>query len=391
MKKINLKQIKNVFKKIKPVEFCTSIIVVALSCVIIVPSVVQCVMNRNKAKCSSHISAMINILSDELEKEMDNGGGTMHELIENGNYQKLIATLNDKTELSDKFPSLNYYVRTGDEKLTIMCKKHKSIVNKTIKFSLMKNVSVKIAEKPQISEQILYLRVSGPDTYFQGDILDTANPKKTVFKGREVDKVFNSLNVTAVYLGGAEEVLPRSKYTVITKKLNMNKSGQTELTVKFNSRSLWDNSAYGKFTIDVVGDNDITPLIIDGDAKGRFELASWEWNDFVTEASLEDGGKIFGASIIRYNGNYYYYPDGLRIENDNSNNDMFKFALDTDSDNPAYFIEFDLSSVVLNENDKKIHNGSIKIENDFVYIWQEQDSKELKKGWIRVYCDLTKY
>ena len=71
---------------------------------------------------------------------------------------------------------------------------------------------------------------------------------------------------------------------------------------------------------------------------------------------------------------------------------MFKFALDVDDETkPAYYIQFDTSSVVINDNDSKIHNGSVKIENVLIYIWQEKSSKELDTGWIRVYCDLKKY
>lgn len=403
LKKINSQKIKKIlgnifssigskFKKIKPVEFGVGAVVIVLSCVVIVPSLVQCVINRNKAKCSVHMSIMLNMLSDELTDEMKTGETYWHDLIQNGNYQKLISSLNEKTGLSKKYPSTNYYIRTGEEKLALMCKKHKDISDKEIKFALMKDVSVEVAEKPQIGEKIAYLTVSGPDTYYEDDMLDENNPTKMVFIGREVDKVIKNLTVTAVYAGGAREELPRSKYTVTADKLNMKKSGQTHLTVKSNSSSLWDNSAYAQFVIDVVGDDDIAPLIVDSGTNGRFELASWEWNDFVTEAAQEDGKKSFGASIIRYNGNYYYYPDGLTIVNDNKNNDMFKFALDVDDETkPAYYIQFDTSSVVINDNDSKIHNGSVKIENDLIYIWQEKSSKELDTGWIRVYCDLKKY
>lgn len=38
-----------------------------------------------------------------------------------------------------------------------------------------------------------------------------------------------------------------------------------------------------------------------------------------------------------------------------------------------------------------VHNGSIKVEDDLIYIWQNVPSKELDKGWIRVYCDYDKY
>ena len=377
LKKINLQKIKkklgnifssigSKFKKIKPVEFGVGAVVIVLSCVVIVPSLVQCVINRNKAKCSVHMSIMLNMLSDELSDEMKTGETYWHDLIQNGNYQKLISSLNEKTGLSKKYPSTNYYIRTGEEKLALMCKKHKDISDQEIKFALMKDVSVEVAEKPQIGEKIAYLTVSGPDTYYEDDMLDENNPTKMVFIGREVDKVVKNLTVTAVYAGGAREELPRSKYTVTADKLNMKKSGQTHLTVKSNSSSLWDNSAYAQFVIDVVGDDDIAPLIVDSGTNG--------------------------ASIIRYNGNYYYYPDGLTIVNDNKNNNMFKFALDVDDETkPAYYIQFDTSSVVINDNDSQIHNGSVKIENDLIYIWQEKSSKELDTGWIRVYCDLKKY
>ena len=110
------------------------------------------------------------------------------------------------------------------------------------------------------------------------------------------------------------------------------------------------------------------------------------------EVDKKDKTGIEGNCMFKYNGNYYYYPDGLTIVNDNKNNDMFKFALDVDDETkPAYYIQFDTSSVVINDNDSKIHNGSVKIENDLIYIWQEKSSKELDTGWIRVYCDLKKY
>ena len=83
-----------------------------------------------------------------------------------------------------------------------MCKKHKDISDKEIKFALMKDVSVEVAEKPQIGEKIAYLTVSGPDTYYEDDMLDENNPTKMVFIGREVDKVIKNLTVTAVYAGG---------------------------------------------------------------------------------------------------------------------------------------------------------------------------------------------
>ena len=109
LKKINLQKIKkklgnifssigSKFKKIKPVEFGVGAVVIVLSCVVIVPSLVQCVINRNKAKCSTHMSIMLNMLSDELTDEMKTGETYWHDLIQNGNYQKLISSLNERPD-----------------------------------------------------------------------------------------------------------------------------------------------------------------------------------------------------------------------------------------------------------------------------------------------------
>ncbi|MCC8160565.1 MAG: hypothetical protein LIO53_04510, partial [Oscillospiraceae bacterium] len=363
MKKFNLQSIKNKKIKlpkikIKPAEITVVIAVIALAALIIVPSLVQCVINRDKTKCSNHMSSMMSILSTVLAEETETGNTYWHDLIENGNYQKLISSLNDRTGEGDKFSPSDYYIQTGEEKLILNSKKYKDISAKEIKFSLMQDVSVEIGEKRSIGEKIAYLMVSGPDTYYQNQSLDGDRPSKMIFRGTEVDKVITNLKVTAVYVGGASAEIDKSKYTILADKLDMSKAGQTKLMVKVNSNSLWDNSAYASFIIDVVGSDDMGPLIVDGGINGKFELASWEWSDFVEEASLEDGGKDFGASIVRYNGEYYYYTDGMRITNSNKNNNPSEFALDVDDNSKsAYYIKFDPSSVIINEDDEKdIHN-----------------------------------
>ena len=108
-------------------------------------------------------------------------------------------------------------------------------------------------------------------------------------------------------------------------------------------------------------------------------------------ADQEAEGKVFGASIVRYNGQYYYFPEGMRIVNSNRNNSPHKYALDTvDPTKPAYSIAFDRSSVITNSNDS-IHKGSVKIENDLVFIWNDTPLREVGNEWIRVYCELRKY
>ena len=399
MKKIDFRQIISKIKNIKipkitPVEIGTVIAVLVLSGLVIVPSLVQCVANNHRSKCYTHMAYMINSLSEMLADEEKTGETYFHDLIKNGNYQKLISSVNDKVGGGGQFPASDYYIIPGDENLTLMCKEHLSITDKALKFSLLNEVNnVEIAPKPQIGEKILYLTVSGPDTYYENDVLDTFDSSRMVFRGREVDRVINNLTVTAVYAGGAREELDRSSYTISAKKLDMTKSGQTRLWIKYNSKSLWDNSVCGLFTIDVIGNDDVAPLIIDSGLNGKFELAAWDWSAYVEEASAQNGGKEFGASIVRYNGAYYYYPDGFRIKNDNKNSSPFKHALDTDdADEAAYNIRFDYESAVPADTDEsELHAGNVKVENELIYIWQEQPSKELGEGWIRVYCDLNKY
>lgn len=402
MKKPELSGIKSkvlsVLKAIRPgkikiniADISVILMVLVLAGIVIVPSLSRCIDNREKIICDEHMYKMLSVLSDELTDESGHGGTYWHDLIKDGNYQKLISSLHDKTNSKNLNPS-DYYIQTGDEEITLFCKEHKG-TGHSIRFSILQNVDVEIAEKPMLGEQIAYLTVSGPDTYYQNDSLDSSDPKKMVFKGREVDRAIENLTVTAVYVGGAREELERGRYTITADMLDMSKSGQTHLIIKSNSNSVWDNSAYVPFVIDVIGVEDVAPLIVDGGISGKFELAAWEWSDYVEEALQETGGKDFGASIIRYNGHYYYYPDGLHITNSNKNDTPFKYALDTDNNiKTSYYIEFDTDSVILNENDEKEpHAGSLRVENDLVYIWQDISSKELDKGWIRVYCELKKY
>lgn len=399
MKKIKDFKIKEFFKAVwcgikkHPADIAVTASVFILIGLIVIPSIIQCAVNRGKAKCENHMYDMLNFLSEEINYEAEYGGSYWHDLIRNGNYQKLVTALTNKTGAGREFPSYNYYIKTDTDTLSIVCKKHKDIAEKSISFSLMQNVNVEVPERPQISERIAYLKVSGPDTYYEMDSLDGSNPSKMVFKGMEIDDVINNLTVTAVYYGGISEQLERSKYTVFAEELDMSRPGQTKLIIKSNSTSVWDNSSYITFIIDVIGSDDVAPLIVDSGIYGRYKLAAWEWNDYVEEAALEPEGKMFGASIVRYNGEYYYYPDGMYIDNSNKNSNPFKYALDTENNkDKAYYIEFDTNSVIIDgQGEDKVHDGSLKTENDLVYIWQEEPSKELDKGWIRVYCELEKY
>ena len=387
-----LHNIKKKISLIKPADAIVLAGVLALSMTIVVPSFVTCAVNFSKAACERHMYLMIGALSDELEAEAANGGTYWHDLISTGNYRKLLNSLTDKVG-EKNYPASDFYIRTGEDTIAIISKKHKDITEKEVRFAAMQNINIAVAEKPMIAEKVVYLTVNGPDTYYKGDVLDEEHPDKMVFRGREADKIIQNLKVNALYAGGVKREIPRSAYTITSDTLDMTKSGEARLIITYNPTSVWDNSAYAPFVIDIIGEEDAAPLIVDAGINGRYELAAWDWSDFVAEAAQEDEGKDFDASIIYYSGKYYYYPDGLHITNANTNTTPHQYALNIDDNSqPAYSIEFDLDSIILNSSDgDKVHNGSLKAENELVYIWQDEASKELPAGWIRVYCEMKQY
>lgn len=131
-------------------------------------------------------------------------------------------------------------------------------------------------------------------------------------------------------------------------------------------------------------------LILDAGKAGKYCLAAWSWDDYVKETKAE-GDKVFGASIVLYDGAYYYYPDGFRIRKNAENSNPFKYAEDLeDSKEGAYCIPFDTDSVSNERFSPDNHEGSLMVEEDTIYIWQSQASRELSKGWIKVYCEYKK-
>ncbi|MCC8169986.1 MAG: hypothetical protein LIO59_06460 [Oscillospiraceae bacterium] len=133
-------------------------------------------------------------------------------------------------------------------------------------------------------------------------------------------------------------------------------------------------------------------LILDAGVAGKYCLAAWPWQDFVEEAKAStESDTVFDASIMLYDGIYYYYPDGFRIRKDAQNTNPFKYAEDLfDSKEGAYCIPFDTNSVSTSRFSQNNHEGSLMVEEDGIFIWQTQPSRELSKGWIKVYCQYKK-
>lgn len=366
-------------------------LVAVTSGIIIVPPLVRCAFNNGEMNCRTYMYEINTALVSELRRETEEGGDYIQRTIEEGAAEKMIPMLDGMTTDSGKYDASDYYfVRKGDM-LEIRCRKHGAITGIGTILSSIPGIKIDFDTHDHGGE-IALLTVNGPNKYRVGDVLDASDRTKTVFEGGEIDSLINNLTVTAHYAGGGEKKLDRGDYSVICGRIDMNKPGKYSLTVRAKSKSVWNNTAYSHFALEVLGENDAAPLIVEERGEGKYELAAWDWNDFVKEANGDESGvETFGASIVRTDGRYYYYPDGFTIDASKPNTDPFTYALDTDDKSKAaYSIEFDTSSIIEDKDDTP-HNGSVRVSSDKIYIWQEKPSKELSAGWIRVYCDIMKY
>lgn len=190
-------------------------------------------------------------------------------------------------------------------------------------------------------------------------------------------------------LSGKDLILRCKKHKDITdRKILLSNLDETE---ELDLKNLgWNVNASREIkNIQLLGDD---AMIINAGISGKYCLAAWKWEDYVEEAkNAEEDDKVFGASIILYDGAYYYYPDGFRIRKNALNTHPFKYAEDLENRREgAYCIPFDTASVSVGRFSQNNHDGSIMIEDEEIFIWQSQPSRELGKGWIKVYCEYKK-
>ena len=358
--------------------------------IIIIPPLIRCAFNNGEMNCRTYMYEINTALASELRRETEEGGDYIQRTIEEGAAEKTIPLLDGMTTESGKYDASDYYFKREGDMLEIRCRKHDAITGIGTILSSIPGIKVDF-DIPDHGGEIVLLTVKGPNKYVVNDVLDASDKTKTVFKGDEIDRLINDLTVTAHYAGGDEKELKRGEYTLTCEEIDMKKAGKYALTVRTKSKSVWNNAAYSQFALEVLGENDAPPLIVEARGAGKYELAAWDWKDFVAEAQAGGSNETFGASIVRADGGYYYYPDGFTIDIQKPNTDPFAYALDTDDKNKAaYSIKFDIGSVITDTNDTP-HNGSVRVNSDKIYIWQEKPSKELSAGWIRVYCDIMKY
>ena len=369
----------------------TSVIILIVVIIIgfaFVPSIVRSVHNGNEDECYRNSYRLLNVLTERMNGTEENK--IWYDLVAERNSNKLLNALNK--ELDKSVDLSNYYAKFANGTVSILCTKHPTVLDVTMK--VPDNLIAKEEEyiEPK-SDIIMGITASGKDMYFANSILDKNNPEKMIFTNSDdTNALFGNIIVTAHFMGGGKRVLNRDEYKIKVGELDMTKAGKRTLKIEY-SNQVWPKNLFEAFEIYVIANDQREPLIVDGGVEGKYELASWVWTDFVADALDVSGNYMeFGASIVFYDGNYYYYPDGFAILKDNEDNGSIKGARDkANHKKQAYYIVFDTSKVLTkNMAQTKTHNGSLKVDDGLVYIWQEQPSKEQPKGWIRVYCDMKR-
>lgn len=379
-------------KIVKIIKISVSVLLVAAVFTAIgfafVPAIVTSVDNGNREKCLDNSKELLSVLDKRLNGTEENK--FWYDLIAERNSNKLLSALN--RELENPVDISSYYIKFNDERVTVLCTNHPQELSAELSIpdNLVHYEDTYI--EPQ-STLVTSLSVSGRDTYFQNSMLDTSRPEKTLFTDADdVNRLFPDIYVTAKFAGGGERVLENSEYTILIGTLDLTKTGTKTLRIVYNDTPL--ETMFTTFDIEVIPNNRREPLIVDGGIAGKYELASWVWTDYVADALDASGGYMdFTASIVFDNGVYYYFPDGFAILKDNEDNGTIEGAVDVDNHKkPAYFIIFDTRSIFLSdtESNSPVHEGSLKVADGVVYIWQTKKSKEFPRGWLQVFCEMKR-
>ncbi len=369
-------------KKIPWTEICVAVVIAVLTGFIISKSFGAVVENGEKKACKKQMERIM----QKIETKIESGGEKefWNDLINTGTSESILTAAkqaigDDKLEISD------YVIRRGEKNLTISCVKHKKLKDTIDAPEYKRNA----AEEGGMVKRVERLYVSGPAEYRLNEPLDDENPYKTEFRnGDDLKRIFSGVSVSVAYSDGERRRLTRDEYSMITGGINIAEPGENSIIVSYNNPGEWggEQNAVYNFSVTKNGGK----LMIDGGDDGKYVIASWKWQDYVDEAA-EVKEKSFDASIVEYEDEFYYYPDGFKVISPRKNQNPLKSALDIENDSqPAYCIKMNTSSVIRDRDKETPENGSLMIEEDLIYIWQTQPSREADAGWLRVYGETAK-
>lgn len=375
-------------------EVSVCAVISAILLTILIPTISKCLENGDEKKCRRNL----NQISSALDKAISNEGNSKKwiELLSKNNSVQTINALKltMPAAKANKIDASDYYIKLSNGEFQIRCLEHPKIDDYSVKQPQNFKIAIQQSNKDELVD---YIKINGIRTYFQNYSINLKNPEQMKFTSKDnLKEIFSDLEVSAIHLGKTIKNISKDSYTITTNGFDMSKPGKKVITIKYVSDKAWNNVEYATFTFNVMEKKSATPLTVNFGEKGTYDLAAWDWTDYIVEASQENGkAKNFDASIVYFDDKYYYYPDGFRIDTRNNNLSPMTAARDIDdNDLPAYNIEINPKNIINSKEDKnemkKAKNGALMLEENLAYIWQTEPSKELDSGWIRIFCEMKK-
>ena len=371
----------------------TAILLLAVLCaagVAFVPSILMSVDNGKAHECRADSKELLSLLDAKMGADEENI--FWYDLLAEKNSSKLVNAIN--REMDEPVDVSGYYMKFDGNYIRMLCSKHPQALDIEVVLPDHPVHFEKTYEEPK-SSFVTTIHAYGQDVYFTGVTFDAENPEKMVFTDEDnLSALFYGITVTASYAGGGERVLNPDEYRILVGSIDMSQPSHRTLLIAYNLYP-WQ-TMLTTFDIDIIPNERITPLIVNGGAgssggEGRYEINSWNWMDYFADSLDADEEYMeFTASIVRDNGEYYYFPDGFAIIKDSPYNGSVMGARNLDEhDEQAYYVIFNMDSETYNEETPV--EGQIRVdEEENVYIWQNQPSKEFDAGWLQVFGEITR-
>ena len=376
-------------------EIIFSVLFLTLLGFILIPHIDEVKEIGAAHKCRDNMK----LLAEEFKAELNNEStdANWKDLLYQNRSQKIVDQIK-KHSTNKKLTQMDtqeYYFKADNDTVSLVCYHHSdnAPIEITIPEKYRKETKKEEAPKSNMTNAIA---VSGVRTYMKGESLDSNSPDKMKFTPTDDLKlIFPDITVKVLQVGAKPITLDKNSYKLTTTGFDMNVAGTKTITVSYTNDGNWKNVLYGSFTFEVLENSKAPSFTVDFGKKGKYTLAAWDWSDYVKDAMANESENMkFDASIVYYNNKYLYYPDGFVISKLRDNTNPLTSAYDCDDDSLyAYNIVFNPKIIIENEEAQKdkIDDGVMKMdENNNVYIWQTQPSKEVNEGWLRVYCEMEK-
>ena len=333
----------------------------------------------------------MHVIAEALKAEFKKDDYDWSKVLDQKRSQKIFETLKERSKdqkLIDA-DTTALYIDISETELMVKCRQHEE--NDPIQISMPKKYHTNLPTENKNPKPVGSITVSGIRTYVKDTALDKENPEKMEFSSKDdLKKLFSDLTVRIKYLDGETKELSKDEYTISTEGFDMSKTGEKTISVTYKGESNINTDIKSFFTFEVMKASQAPEFKVNFGKDKKYILSAWAWSDYVRDTTPEKNST--GASIVYYEGDYLYYPDGFMINIKADNSDPTASAMDIDKpEKPAYYVKLDKGNISLTEEVEKPENGMLWMDNNNeVYVWQEKASKEANAGWLRVYCEMKK-